>query len=150
MKLVIIQTGPIRFSPAGLKFSWGGEMKMKNPKRGHPARCVCCEPRRAGRGGQSCAYEAPGMTHDDTNMPDVHVDSRAVDDELRPMAAEVEAAAFTKAKVIEWLEAQGVPEGGGPRDGQQGRGPQANAEEAVPLHVYGVAVGQKCLYPDLR
>ena len=43
------------------------------------------------------------MTHDDTDMPDVHVDSRAVDDELRPMAAEVEAAAFTKAKVIEWL-----------------------------------------------
>ena len=43
------------------------------------------------------------MAHGDADMPDVHVDSRAVDDELRPMAAEVEAAAFTKAKVIEWL-----------------------------------------------
>ena len=66
------QTGTIRFLPAGLKFGWGGEMKMKNPKRGHPARCVCCEPRRAGRGGQSCAYEAPGMAHGDVDMPDVH------------------------------------------------------------------------------
>ena len=63
-------------------------MKMKNPKRGHPARCVCCEPRRAGRGGQSCAYEAPGMAHGDADMPDVHVDSRAVDDEPRPTAAD--------------------------------------------------------------
>ena len=78
-------------------------MKMKNPKRGHPARCVCCEPRRAGRGGQSCANEAPGMAHGDVDMPDVRVDSRAVDDEPRPTAAEVDAAAFTKAKMIAWL-----------------------------------------------
>ena len=75
------------------------------------------------------------MAHGDVDMPDVHVDSRAVDDEPRPTAAEVEAAAFTKAKVIEWLEAQGVPEGGGPQEGQQGHGPQTNAQEAVPLHV---------------
>ena len=52
---------------------------MKNPKRGHPARCVCCEPRRAGRGGQSCAYEAPGMAHGDVDMSDVHGDSAAAD-----------------------------------------------------------------------
>ena len=35
------------------------------------------------------------MAHGDVDMPDVHVDSRAVDDEPRPTAAEVDAAAFT-------------------------------------------------------
>ena len=68
--------------------------------------CHWCEPRRAERGGQSCAYEAPGMAHGDVDMPDVHfdfIDSRAVDDEQRPTAAEVDAAAFTTAKVIAWL-----------------------------------------------
>ena len=62
-----------------------------------------------GRGGQSCAYEAPclcSLAHGDVDMPDVHfdfIDSRAVDDEQRPTAAEVDAAAFTTAKVIAWL-----------------------------------------------
>ena len=45
------------------------------------------EPRRARRNGQSCAYEAPGMAHGDVDMPDVHVDSRAVDDEPGPTTA---------------------------------------------------------------
>ena len=46
------------------------------------------------------------MAHGDVDMPDVHfdfIDSRAVDDEQRPTAAEVDAAAFTTAKVIAWL-----------------------------------------------
>ena len=106
--LQTFQTGPIRFSPAGLNFGWDCEMKMKNPKRVHPAWCDAVQrgPRRAGRGGQSCAYETPGMGHGDVDMPDVHfdfIDSRAVDDEQRPTAAEVDAAAFTTAKVIAWL-----------------------------------------------
>ena len=32
--------------------------------------------------------EAPGMAHGDVDMPDVHVDSRAVDDEPGPTTAE--------------------------------------------------------------
>ena len=88
--LQTFQTGPIRFSPAGLNFGWDCEMKMKNPKRVHPAWCDAVQrgPRRAGRGGQSCAYETPGMGHGDVDMPDVHVDSRAVDDEPGPTTAE--------------------------------------------------------------
>ena len=73
---VCAQTGPIRFSLVGLKFGWGGQRKIR---KGGTRPGVWCEPRRAGRGGQSCAFEAPGMTHGDVDMPDVHVDSRAVD-----------------------------------------------------------------------
>ena len=35
--LQTFQTGPIRFWPDGLNFGWDCEMKMKNPKRVHPA-----------------------------------------------------------------------------------------------------------------
>ena len=45
---------------------------------------VWCEPRRAERGGQSCAYEAPGMAHGDVDMSDVHGDSAAADGQSQP------------------------------------------------------------------
>ena len=54
---------------------------------------VWCEPRRAERGGQSCAYEAPGMAHGDVDISDVHGDSAAADDEPWP------AALFTKPRL---------------------------------------------------
>ena len=51
-------------------------MKIRN---GGTRPGVWCEPRRAGRG--------------DVDMPDVHDDSAAADDEPRPTAAAVDAAA---------------------------------------------------------
>ena len=88
---------PIRFSPAGLKFGWGGEMKIR---KGGTRPGVWCEPRRAERGGQSCAYEAPGMAHGDADMPDVHVDSRAVDHEPRPTAADSSPTACERPETL--------------------------------------------------
>ena len=46
--------------------------------------CHWCEPRRAERGGQSCAYEAQGMAHGDVDMSDVHGDSAATTSRGRP------------------------------------------------------------------
>ena len=74
----ILVVQPFQFSPVGLNCFWGREMKIR---KGGTRPGVWCEPRRAERGGQSCAYQAPGMAHGDVDISDVHGDSAAADDE---------------------------------------------------------------------
>ena len=86
----ILVVQPFQFSPVGLNCFWGREMKIR---KGGTRPGVWCEPRRAERGGQSCAYEAPGMAHGDVDISDVHGDSAVADDEPWP------AALFTKPRL---------------------------------------------------
>ena len=68
----------------------------------------CVPPQRAGRGGQACAYDSPGMAHGDVDMSEVHGDSAAADDEPCPASlSDIPYKSFTQPR-FQW---GGVPFG---------------------------------------